>query len=395
MTPSARTQAAIEVLDRIIEAARDQGAAADTILQRYFGERRYAGSKDRKAIRAVVYDAIRLLGDRPESGRTAMLALARRRPDLIEHFGAGRYGPSSIAGEEVPATEGYAPEWLVDELDRSGIDAFERNALLARAPLDLRVNPLRAKIEDVAEALPDTSPIDAVPMGLRVHEELTVDRLPLYRNGAFEIQDAGSQIVSLAPGAAPGMTVVDLCAGAGGKTLAMAALMADRGRILACDTVKRRLERLAPRAERAGVSIVETRLLDSDGEREQLADLEGQADIVLVDAPCSGTGTWRRNPESRWRLTPKRLDRLVAQQAELLDIGSQLVRPGGALVHIVCSVLDREGVDQVSQFLDRHPGWRAEPLSLPAGDAHGGGVRLTPARHSTDGFFVAKLSRPC
>jgi 16S rRNA (cytosine967-C5)-methyltransferase len=191
------------------------------------------------------------------------------------------------------------------------------------------------------------------------------------------------------------MAVVDLCAGAGGKSLALAAAMENRGVLLACDVDRGRLSRLPPRAERAGASIIETRLMNPNHEAETLADWRGRADVVLIDAPCSGTGTWRRNPEARWRLTPDRLDRLVATQQRLLGIAAALVKPGGVLVHIVCSLLDEEGAGQVDRFLAEHPDWRPEPLDLPAGQRRGQGVRLTPAHDGTDGFFVARLVAPC
>jgi 16S rRNA (cytosine967-C5)-methyltransferase len=213
--------------------------------------------------------------------------------------------------------------------------------------------------------------------------------------GQAEVQDAGSQIVSLAAHAQPGQSVVDLCAGGGGKTLALAAAMRNEGRILATDIDRSRLSRLAPRAAKAGVTIVETRLLDPNREAAALDDRAGTADCVLIDAPCSGTGTWRRNPEARWRLTPDRLDRFATQQRHVLEVGAPLVRPGGALVYIVCSLLDAEGVDQVDGFLADHPGWFADPLDLPAGTPRGSGLRLDPASHGTDGFFVARLIRPC
>jgi 16S rRNA (cytosine967-C5)-methyltransferase len=169
--------------------------------------------------------------------------------------------------------------------------------------------------------------------------------------------------------------------------------MENKGRIVAADADRARLSRLIPRAERAGVTIVETRLLDGGREAEALVGLA--ADAVLVDAPCSGTGTWRRNPEARWRLTPGRLERLVGLQARLLDVAADCVAPGGALVHVVCSLLDDEGATQVASFLARHPGWSAEPLSLPFGRPHGAGMRLTPGHDGTDGFFVARLVAPC
>jgi 16S rRNA (cytosine967-C5)-methyltransferase len=191
------------------------------------------------------------------------------------------------------------------------------------------------------------------------------------------------------------MTVVDLCAGAGGKTLGLAAAMANAGRIVACDADRQRLSRLMPRAGRAGVAIVETRLLDGGRESLALEDLAGGADLVVVDAPCSGTGTWRRNPEARWRLTPERLARVAALQARLLDVAAGLVKPGGILVHIVCSLLDEEGAGQAEAFLARHPGWQSDPVALPAGSPRGPGLRLTPADDGTDGFFVARLKAPC
>ena len=395
MTPAARTQAAIELLDRIVVAAREQGAAADTLIARYFAERRYAGSKDRRAVRALVYDAIRLAGECPVSGRAAMLGLAQTRPELIEHFGRGGYGPAAVEPGEPVAEPGVAPQWLVAALEASGVDAGEQAALLTRAPLDIRVNPLRAKVDEVAAAFPDAQPIDAAPMGLRLPTDSAVERSPLFAGGAFEVQDAGSQTVTLASAAGPGMNVLDVCAGGGGKTLCMAAMMANRGNIVAADTDRGRLSRLPARADRAGVTIATTRLLNPGKESEALADLKGQADVVLVDAPCSGTGTWRRNPEARWRLNQARLERFAQTQARLLDIGAEMVRPGGVLIHIVCSLLDAEGADQIDGFLDRHPDWSAETLALPAGRTHAKGIRLTPAHDGTDGFFVARLVRPC
>uniref|UniRef100_UPI0025F81FD9 RsmB/NOP family class I SAM-dependent RNA methyltransferase n=1 Tax=uncultured Sphingomonas sp. TaxID=158754 RepID=UPI0025F81FD9 len=174
-----------------------------------------------------------------------------------------------------------------------------------------------------------------------------------------------------------------------------AAAMENQGRIIASDVDRARLRRLEPRATAAGVTIIEPLLLDAGREVDALAPLAGQADTVLIDAPCSGTGTWRRNPEARWRLTPARIDRFVATQRHVLALGVPLVKPGGALVYIVCSLLDAEGRGQVEAFLSAHPGWQTEALSLPFGRAHGHGLRLTPAHDDTDGFFVARLRAPC
>ena len=390
MTPSARVQAAIELIDAIAAAARDGGAAADTLIGRYFAARRYAGSKDRRAVRELVYAAIRLLGEAPASGRAAMLAVAAEQPDLLSLFDGAPHGPAPVEGGEPVATPGLAPAWLCERLAASGIGADEPAALIARAPLDVRVNRLKANTDELGATIAGASRLAGLPDALRLPAGFDVSPLA----ELAEVQDAGSQIVTMAVDAAPDQRIVDLCAGAGGKTLALAAAMENRGVLLATDTDRGRLSRLAPRAAAAGVTIVETRLLDPGREGERLDDWRDTADAVLVDAPCSGTGTWRRNPEARWRLTPDRLARLAATQRHVLELAARLVRPGGALVYVVCSLLDEEGAAQVSRFV-AETGWSAEPLALPRGRAHGAGVRLTPARDDTDGFFVARLIRPC
>lgn len=395
MTPPARVQAAIELLDRVILSAREGGAAADTLIARYFAERRYAGSKDRRAVRELVYDAIRRAGELPRNGRAAMLGLVEARPELAAFFDGTGHGPSAIGQKERAAAAGVAPAWLMAKLAASDLDADETRGLLERAPLDVRVNTLKTTREAMLAAIAEAQATPHAPDGLRFSAGTAIEATEAWQNGLIEIQDEGSQLVTRAGRAQPGMTVIDLCAGGGGKTLALAGAMADSGRLIASDTDRGRLSQLAPRAHRAGASIVETRLLDPGREASALGDLAGQADLVLVDAPCSGVGTWRRNPESRWRLTPDRLGRLVELQSRLLDLARPLVKPGGAMVYIVCSLLDEEGASQVAGFLARASGWRAADPRLPAGTARGTGVRLTPARDATDGFFVARLESPC
>jgi 16S rRNA (cytosine967-C5)-methyltransferase len=230
--------------------------------------------------------------------------------------------------------------------------------------------------------------------GIRLADNIALEQNPLWQNGQIEVQDAGSQMITAACAVAPGMIVVDLCAGAGGKTLALAADMQGKGRLIACDTDRGRLSRLVPRAARAGAEG-ETLLLNPGQEATQLAALENTADLVLIDAPCSGSGTWRRNPEARWRVTPRSLDQVTALQLHVLSLGQALVRPGGALVFAVCSLIDGEGRDQIEAFLQEHPGWQAERLALTAGRAHGPGWRLSPAHDGCDGFFIARLKKPC
>ena len=393
MTPAARLQAAIEILDEVVAAARSGGAAADTLIARYFKTRRYAGSKDRRAVRELAYAAIRRAGELPANGRAALIGLAGEREGLAALFDGSPHCPAVIGQDEPAAPAGIAPAWLLAKLGET-LAPDELPALLARAPLHLRVNRLKAKREAMVHAIPDAEPGRLAPDALRLPEGTAVEALAVFAQGLIEVQDEGSQLIALAAGAAPGMTVVDLCAGAGGKTLALAAAMGNEGRLIACDVDRARLSRLAPRATRAGATV-EVRLLDGGREREGLADLFEGADVVLVDAPCSGSGTWRRNPEARWRLTPARLERLRATQDQVLALGAALVRPGGRLTYAVCSLLDEEGRQRIDAFLTANPGWSADPEPVAAGRPHGAGRLLTPARDGTDGFFIASLVRAC
>lgn len=393
MTPAARLQAAIEIVDEVLAAAETGGAAADTLIARYFKTRRYAGSKDRRAVRDFAYAAIRRAGERPVSGRAAMVGLAQDRPEIAALFDGSHNGPAPIGDDEPAAPAGTAPAWLQEKLAAT-LGRDELPALLERAPLDLRVNRLKATRNDVLPQFPDALASDLSPDAIRLAEGTKVEAMPAFEQGLIEVQDEGSQVIVAACAAAPGMIAVDLCAGAGGKTLALAGAMMGKGRLIACDIDRARLSRLAPRAERAGAVFIETRLLDGGREAQGLTDLVGAADVVLIDAPCSGTGTWRRNPEARWRLTPARLERLRVTQAHVLAFGAPLVNPGGRLVYAVCSLLDEEGPAQVEAFLAANTGWeRLDPLA--AGRPVGPGRRLTPAHDGTDGFFIAVLGRAC
>ena len=392
MTPAARVQAAIDILDEVIASARADGPPADGIVTRYFKSRRYAGSKDRRAVRELVFRAIRRSGERPESGRAVMLGLAEDDAEIADLFNGSAHGPPAREAGEASSASSALPEWIQPELSDL-VTEEEWPAFLERAPLDLRVNVARASRDEIAGQFEGALRTSLSPWGLRLSPDTKVDSHAAFLEGLIEIQDEGSQLIALACQPVNGMRILDLCAGAGGKSLALAAA-APQAEIVASDTNRARLVQLTPRAGRAGANIA-SRLIDGGREASQLADLEGQCDIVLIDAPCSGSGTWRRNPEGRWRLTPERLDRLVKLQARLLDTAASLVRPGGALVYATCSIIRAEGADQARNFLGRHSSWVGQDVAFDGGRDDGPGRLLTPAHDATDGFFVARMGRTC
>jgi 16S rRNA (cytosine967-C5)-methyltransferase len=384
-------QAAIEMLDWIIAAARDNGASADNIAKKFFKERRYAGSGDRRAIRELVYTAIRRWGDRPENGRQALLGLAAEQPELRELFSGSNYGPAAIAEGEPVASGAQIPDWLADKF-ASLIDEPEREALFDRAPLHVRVNGQRSTDMEVKSAWPEAVAL-ALPHGYELPAGSQLEDKALFREGAIEIQDLGSQAIAMAGAAAKPELVLDLCAGAGGKTLALAAMLPADSKIIAADTDRGRLSRIEPRKRRASARNIETILLGPGKEMESLEHLQASCDLVLIDAPCSGTGTWRRNPELRWRMTPKRLEHTSELQQRLIEIGSELVKPGGRLVYAVCSLLDAEGGDQTDRFLENHPEWREISIDLPIGRPYRKGTLLSPHHDGTDGFYFTCLEK--
>ena len=391
MTPGARVQAAIEILDLVIASARDEGPPADAIVQAYFKTRRYAGSKDRRAVRELVFRAIRRSGEPPASGRVAMIGLAGDDAEIAAAFDGSPHAPPRVGSREKVAGAALLPQWIEHELSVL-VPADEWPALLGRAPLDLRVNVARTSRDAMIEAFEGAEPTPLSPWGLRLPPDSRVTEHPAFTEGLAEVQDEGSQLIALACGAQSGQRIVDLCAGAGGKSLALAAAAGGEVEIIACDTSRARLSKLPDRAHRAR-STIATRLLNAPCEAEELADLRDAADTVLIDAPCSGSGTWRRNPEGRWRLTPDRLDRVIALQQRVLDLAAPLVKPGGTLVYAICSLLTREGADQISGFLGRHSGWTVQDPIMNVGRWDGAGKLLTPGHDRTDGFFIARLAR--
>ena len=290
-------------------------------------------------------------------------------------------------------------------------DAAEEGAALARrAPVDLRANTLKADRDKVLKALRrlDAQPTPHAPSGIRIEQapgpgkSPHVEAEPGHGKGWYEVQDEGSQLVTLLSGAKPRQQVIDLCAGAGGKTLGLAALMENTGQLYAYDTDRMRLRPIFERLKRAGVRNVQ--VLPA-GDREALAKLDGRMDLVLIDAPCTGSGVWRRRPDAKWRLSPQMLEARLQEQRTVLDEGAALVKPGGRLAYITCSVLPPENRDQVDAFLARQPEFRLIPwpelwqqalpgvTPVPSADGSAETLLMTPHRHGTDGFFVAVLQR--
>ncbi|MEI6417513.1 MAG: RsmB/NOP family class I SAM-dependent RNA methyltransferase [Sphingomonadales bacterium] len=396
MTPAARVQAAIECLDQIVAAARGEGAAADTLVQRYFATRRYAGSKDRRAVRDLVFAAIRALGECPAHGRAAMIGYARAHdPALLAHFGGDGHAPAALQAGEAEAAPGLFPAWLKPQLQtRYGDDLAGAEALLGRAPLTVRVNAARSTRDDILARHPDWAPTPLSPWGLVLPADSVLAGDEDWQAGLVEVQDEASQLVALAVAPQAGEVVIDLCAGAGGKTLALAAMAPD-ARIIACDIARDRLAQMAPRLARAGVANVESRLLNPNRELEALGDLLGQADRVLVDAPCSGSGTWRRNPESRWRLTPARLARLNSQQDALIALALALLKPGGRLVYATCSVLPAEGEARLAALAGQESVALFGSHCIPGVAAGVTEQVLLPGDQGCDGFFIASRNKAC
>src|SRR4051795_8459226 len=383
MTPAARLSAAIELLDTI----DTQRVPAAKALKEWGTAHRYAGSGDRAAIAGLVWDVLRrrassawIMGeDTPRARVMGMLKLERgMNVDAIAALcDGGRFAPEPLTERERSALAsrsldgapahiaGDYPEWLDGYLTRIfGHDRVaEATAMASRAPLDLRVNTLKAKREKVlgSTAHLGTRPTPWSPVGLRI--ELGADaRNPGVHSeedfvkGAIEVQDEGSQLAALLSGAKPGEQVIDLCAGAGGKTLVLAAMMQGKGRLIATDHDKRQLAPIYERLSRAGVHNADVRT--PKGPNETLSDINASADLVLIDAPCTGTGTWRRNPDSKWRMRPGALELRMKDQAAILHRAAGLLKPKGRIAYITCSVLDEENGAQIRDFLARHPDFR-------------------------------------
>jgi 16S rRNA (cytosine967-C5)-methyltransferase len=431
MTPGARLAAAIEVFATI---GTERRPAAD-VLKSWGLAHRFAGSGDRAAIAGLVYDALRRRASSAfimdaDTPRAVLIGMLKRErgldADAISRLADGsRYAPAVLSDDErirldaadlsgaPPHVAGDYPEWLDPPFARSFGDerAEEGAALAARAPLDLRVNGLKAERDAAAGKLSDLAPAPTrwSPWGLRIQlpaeaKSPAIHAEPAFLKGMVEVQDEGSQLAALFTGARPGEQVVDLCAGAGGKTLALAAMMENKGQLYATDDDKRRLAPIHERLKRAGARNVQARMPKSVG--SELDDLAGRMDLVLIDAPCSGTGAWRRNPDAKWRMRPGALEQRVKEQADILDRAVPLLKPGGRIAYVTCSVLDDENRVQVRGFLERHP----EFSLIPSADVIGAlgeraflfakaarlsdeGLLMTPRTTGTDGFFISVLKR--
>jgi 16S rRNA (cytosine967-C5)-methyltransferase len=417
--------AVLEVLGLV----REQRWLADRALEAVLRRERRLYAAERRAAAEALYGVVRwqgqlewLLGRRPGLAELYAAWLARRgglaaeaaerrmglrRGALARLSGAEeRIAAVADPGERLAAAESLPP-WLagrlLEELGEGEAGALAR-ALNHRAPLTVRANLLRTTREALRERLlaegVRSEPTRLSPWGLVLDGHANAFALPAFREGLFEVQDEGSQLLALACGARPGMRVVDACAGAGGKSLALAAEMHNRGEILAMDVDAERLGEARRRARRDGVHDLRFRTLPAGTEADAaLADLEGKADVVLVDAPCTGIGALRRKPDTRWRLDPADPARFAAIQRELVARFARLVRPGGRLVYATCSVLRAEN-DEVAAFAGGLAGLAPFPLARTLGEerAREAGVeghllRLWPHRHGTDGFFAAAFER--
>lgn len=431
MQAGARLSATIEVLSEI---ARLRRPAADA-LKEWGLTHRFAGSGDRTAIAGLVYDALRrrassahLMG--AETQRAIVLGMLKLQRGLsVEAIAVLANGtghcPEVLTPDEIAALQSGslddAPAWVRGDypewLDPAFAETFgeervaEGAALASRAPLDLRVNTLKMTREEAAVELAALQPAETrwSPFGLRIAlapdaRSPGIHSEPAFLKGGIEIQDEGSQLAALFAAAKPGEQVVDLCAGAGGKTLALAAAMENHGQLFATDLDKRRLAPVHARLDRAGVRNVQVRTPRGAG--DAVADLDGQIDLVFVDAPCTGTGSWRRNPDAKLRLRPGALEQRLKNQAQVLDRATQLLKPGGRIAYVTCSVIEAENGAQVRSFLTRHKGFSAVPpadMTAALGERGaifrrairltGEGLLMTPARTDTDGFYVSILRK--
>jgi 16S rRNA (cytosine967-C5)-methyltransferase len=437
MRQGARYQAAIILLEQILTSR----TPADNIVTQYFRKSRYVGSSDRRVISNLVYEILRrhdelswyLQSIPPQKAalaRLLTLAFAFKIQQLtiqnIQELCKKNDGESNFFMDPLtpmehlllkdmerlkfedmpPSAQLNVTPWILKRIESTFGPQTEDTirALNQPAPFDLRVNTLKATRQIVLEQLSgeglEVTPTPWSPVGLRLSDRQPLTGHELWKNGALEIQDEGSQLLALLTEAKPGMTVMDYCAGAGGKTLAMAATMENKGRIVASDIATWRLTRSKERLRRAGAHNVEFRSLDDGSTTKWLKRQAGRFDRVLIDAPCSGSGTWRRNPDMKRRLEEKDLEELVAKQEQILNQAHGLVKVGGRLIYATCSLFAEENDDQIRKFLAHQPNFKLLPISQVWHSVLGtqcpvttDTLQLTPHLHNVDGFFVAVMER--
>ena len=429
MNPSARLQAALDLLIEVENAIRP----ADALVSAYFRSRRYIGSKDRSAIATMIYDIVRHharltwwlkkceTDDAPRARFLCYLTLVDKKAlkDIGELFDGKKFSPAPL--EEVDRVllrklEGHTiehpnmpdevkvecPDWAAASLKLRFGKKFsqEMKAMMKPACLDLRVNTIKITRDEILSQLQvigiKAKICPLAPFGIRLEERPSLTALTMLKNGFVEIQDEGSQLVALLVDAKPGQRVVDFCAGAGGKTLAIAAQMENKGKIIACDVLAGRLQRSTERFRRAGLHNIEIKPLKDEND-QWIKRHKGGFDRVLIDAPCSGTGTWRRNPDARWHVLGPSVEKLLEMQMNILKSAARLVKPGGRLIYATCSLMPEENEQQIEKFLADNSEFKVVPLSdvssQKLNSSHVDYLSLTPAQNGTDGFFTAVMER--
>lgn len=431
MRDGARIQTAIDILERI----RDSKIPMDNTMRDYLHHKRFIGSKDRKYIVEMVYGITRAtarlgwwleqvgLEDCPRARVIAFLMLdGMSVHDVTIRFTGEKYCPGELTDAEkkaMPKLEGQklssadmpdavrveCPQWAEDKLRQIFGDRFaeQMEEMLIPAPMDLRVNTIKLTVEQAQDSLAkddvETVRTPYSPYGLRASGKPYMSAIKAFHKGFVEIQDEGSQLISYICDVKPGMRVLDFCAGGGGKTLGLAAAMEGKGIIFAMDNDSRRLEKGRRRYKKADIHNVEVRSLEDEKNRKWLRRQKDAMDVVLVDAPCSSSGTWRRNPDLRWNWYGPTLEEIISLQAEILERVADKVKIGGRLVYATCSLFAEENEQQIEKFLTNHPEYQILPVNdiWPEGQSQcpvsGQFLRLTPKDHQTDGFFTAVLQR--
>ena len=412
MLPSATIEAVIDLTAQVSTSLKENGPAADVLTRKYFSLRRYAGSKDRRRVTNLLYDIIRRWGYLYEisdgfARRMVLAELALSGDDPKVYFTGEKHAPDLITAEEILFVENVEPEklehhrlnypkWLDASLkDRFG-DKFtqEMVALNERAPLTLRI---ARNAEKIIAFLSEKE--IGYERGLHansaiiLNEQQQIRDWPIYRSGLVEIQDEAAQLAVKYVELKPGQQVMDLCAGAGGKALAAAGYMKNKGQIYACDISENRLKELKIRAKRSKHHIFQSYVLTEKNRVGKLDEFKGKMDRVILDVPCTGTGTWRRNPESRWRISQEKVNNYVKVQRALLEEAWDAVKVGGRIAYMTCSILKAENEQQIERFLLTHATSVLVPIKKNGIEQLSGTLQLSPFSRGTDGFFVAILEK--